>query len=86
MASAAAAGLAYPLLANRDGTGREETGYWEPTGEEEALAAAEDARPPPLYRTFKVKDSLLLPYRCVGFTVSVLFLFFLCTGTCAHCW
>jgi hypothetical protein len=68
-----AASLAYPLLANRDGTGRGEKGHWVPTGEEGALAAAaaefaDDNRPPPppLYRTFKVKGSLLLAYRCVG--------------------
>ncbi|GJN32670.1 hypothetical protein PR202_gb21190 [Eleusine coracana subsp. coracana] len=67
-AAAGDAGLAYPLLVKRDGTGREEKGYWEPTGEEEALAAecADNARPPPLYRTFKVKDSLLLPYRLLN--------------------
>jgi hypothetical protein len=47
-----AASLAYPLLANRDGTGRGEKGHWVPTGEEGALAAAvaefaDDNRPPP---------------------------------------
>jgi hypothetical protein len=56
MASPAAGGdaasLAYPLLANRDGTGRGEKGHWVPTGEEGALAAAvaefaDDNRPPP---------------------------------------
>jgi hypothetical protein len=83
MASPAAGGdaasLAYPLLANRDGTGRGEKGHWVPTGEEGALAAAECADddrppPPPLYRTFKVKGNLLLAYRCVGTLTATVFL------------
>ncbi|TVU38488.1 hypothetical protein EJB05_11860, partial [Eragrostis curvula] len=68
--------LAYPLLANRDGTGREK-GYpvWVPTGEEEALSAAAvksadgvGARPllPPLYRTYRVEHALLLRYSVHG--------------------
>ncbi|KAL6856096.1 hypothetical protein ACP4OV_018898 [Aristida adscensionis] len=71
MPSPAAAGLGAPLLANVGArAGKRKNRYWVPADEEEKAAAevvecAGDGgrRPPPLYRTFKVKPALLSLYR-----------------------